>query len=168
VDFDDLATDTPPKPRRRRRPWWKWNLITLATVFFILIWARELIGLTAGWVSVAIALLTLAWVFCPLPFCSPEELSPLKAFLKACRRRSRKLLSMSAPLWKAAALLALIQPLPFYYRFATVRPDPGAYAAFEAFVIAVFVTGFSVVQFVLATYLYFVSRKLKQRSIAAN
>lgn len=42
------------------------------------------------------------------------------------------------------------------------------YGAFEAFLIAVFVTAFSLMQFVVATYLYFVSRKLKQLRIAAK
>lgn len=45
--------------RKKLRPWWRWNLITLAVVLFLVLWVRELAGLPLSrtWGMVCAALL---------------------------------------------------------------------------------------------------------------
>ncbi|TWT34030.1 hypothetical protein KOR34_38660 [Posidoniimonas corsicana] len=52
--FDDDAPEAPPPAKRERRPWWRWNIITLFVVLFVLAWVRELGGLSmnATWLMV--------------------------------------------------------------------------------------------------------------------
>ena len=72
-DFDALTDEPTPLARPvdlwrqgHRRPWWQWNVLTLFASLFILIWARELAGISqeATWL-LCIAALGL-WFLYPL------------------------------------------------------------------------------------------------------
>ena len=62
--FDDDAPEITPR-RRTRRPWWRYNLVTLAFVLFLLAWIRELLVFSprVTWVCV-LAVFTI-WVVLP-------------------------------------------------------------------------------------------------------
>lgn len=75
-DFDSLDADPTPvakaaaKPgdfwrQGHRRPWWQWNVITLFVSLFVLIWIRELTGLsqTATWMICVLVIA--AWAITP-------------------------------------------------------------------------------------------------------
>lgn len=65
MDFDDLPTDAPPKLRRQRRPWWQWNLITLAVLLFVLLWVSTLANFTPERIWTLVALIALIWWLAP-------------------------------------------------------------------------------------------------------
>lgn len=46
--FDDQPADAPRPAKRKRRPWWRWNLVTLMVALFLLVWVRELSRLEYG------------------------------------------------------------------------------------------------------------------------
>ena len=75
-DFDSLDADPTPvakaaaKPgdfwrQGHKRPWWQWNVITLFVALFVLIWIRELAGIsqTATWM-ICVAVIA-AWALVP-------------------------------------------------------------------------------------------------------
>lgn len=69
--FDDQpAEDTPEttSEKRQRRPWWRWNLVTLMVALFLLVWVRELskMDYQPTWL-IAFTLLGL-WAITPLAF----------------------------------------------------------------------------------------------------
>lgn len=72
--------------RRELRPWWRWNLITLAATLFVLLWVRELTDMPLGgtwgvvvfaffvwWLAPSIALRKLPW---PLTLFAYMEVAP--------------------------------------------------------------------------------------------
>ncbi|MCA9241373.1 MAG: hypothetical protein KDA37_14290 [Planctomycetales bacterium] len=65
--FDEGYEDHAP-PRRKRRAWWRWNIVALFVALFLLVWVRELLGLSplATWLSV-LSVFAL-WAVTPAPF----------------------------------------------------------------------------------------------------
>lgn len=77
--FDERPTgEPPPQPTRKRRPWWRWNLVTLMVVLFTLVWVRELarIDVDATWTLVF--LITGVWFLVPFGF-APSVLTSMPA-----------------------------------------------------------------------------------------
>ncbi|MEQ8847676.1 hypothetical protein [Botrimarina sp.] len=77
------------KPRHARpagsplqRPWWRWNLVTLAVVLFVVMWVRELTGLPPGASFLMVGVVFLVWWVAPaallgeLPWPLPATLDP--------------------------------------------------------------------------------------------
>jgi hypothetical protein len=58
------------------RPWWQWNVLTLAAALFVLIWSRELFELERG-VWPLCVLIFFVWLVIPLAV--PEPVRPLNA-----------------------------------------------------------------------------------------
>lgn len=69
-----------------KRPWWKWNLVTLAVVLFVLMWVRELTGMGPGFsISVVLGVCLLWWI---APAALAGELPPpLPSTVQRPRRR---------------------------------------------------------------------------------
>lgn len=55
-------------PSRKRRPWWRWNLISLAIVLFILLWTRELLQFTPSSAWVMAGSIFFLWAMIPIPW----------------------------------------------------------------------------------------------------
>ena len=55
-------------PKRVRRPWWRWNLITLAVVLFVLLWTRELFQFAPSLTWLAAMTVFFLWAVAPLPW----------------------------------------------------------------------------------------------------
>jgi hypothetical protein len=75
-DFDSLDAEPAPVAKAaatpgdfwrqgHRRPWWQWNVITLFVSLFVLIWIRELAGIsqTATWMICVLVIA--AWAITP-------------------------------------------------------------------------------------------------------
>lgn len=58
------------------RPWWQWNVLTLAAALFALIWSRELFELERG-VWPLCVLIFFVWLV--IPIAVPEPARPLNA-----------------------------------------------------------------------------------------
>lgn len=69
MDMDSYQPTTEVRlPPRKRRPWWRWNLITLAIVLFVLLWSRELIGFDPSSAWVMAGTIFFLWAIVPVPW----------------------------------------------------------------------------------------------------
>lgn len=69
MDFDSYESITPvEEPKRRRRPWWRWNLITLAVALFVLMWVREISGAPPSLAWMGVITVFFLWGLGPAPF----------------------------------------------------------------------------------------------------
>lgn len=68
--FDDDADDGPatPPPKRSRRPWWRWNIVTLFAALFVYAWVRELAALSPGATWLGVISLFFCWGVVPMLF----------------------------------------------------------------------------------------------------
>ncbi len=63
--FDD---DAPPPARRERRPWWRWNIITLAITLFVLVWLRHFVNFGPATTWTLVLTIFAAWAILPMLF----------------------------------------------------------------------------------------------------
>jgi hypothetical protein len=81
--------------RRERRPWWRWNIITLAVALFVLVWVRELLGFGAGATWTCVFSIFLVWAVGPM-LAVPTSLTTMA---EAPRRGDQPSDSNPAPGW---------------------------------------------------------------------
>ena len=68
MDIDSYQPATEAHlPPRKRRPWWRWNLITLAIVLFVLLWTRELLQFDPSSVWLSAGTIIFLWTIIPVP-----------------------------------------------------------------------------------------------------
>lgn len=67
-----------------RRRWWQWNVLTLFSGLFLLVWARELFGLsqTNTWMT-CVSIVAL-WAFAPLLFIQSKTIGPIRIVRAVC------------------------------------------------------------------------------------
>lgn len=82
-------------PRRKRRPWWRWNLTTLAAVLFVMLWSRELFKWHYAATWTAALLVGGAWLLAPLPWVERERLRRMPPAVL----RTRAMLNRSRAPW---------------------------------------------------------------------
>ncbi|MGL4511948.1 MAG: hypothetical protein ACRCT8_02575 [Lacipirellulaceae bacterium] len=46
--FNDPNSES-PDTKRRRRPWWRWHLVTLAVPLVVVVWVRQIAGFPYDW-----------------------------------------------------------------------------------------------------------------------
>lgn len=63
---DNWSTVSVQPIKRRRRPWWRWNPLTLAGTLFLILWVRELGGLPLSMTGLLVATIFVAWAVTPL------------------------------------------------------------------------------------------------------
>lgn len=63
--FDTDDTKVEPLPKRARRPWWRWNVITLASTLFVLVWIRELLSMGNWMVGLTVGSIFILWLILP-------------------------------------------------------------------------------------------------------
>lgn len=63
--FDEDQTPA-PAPARVRRPWWRWNVLTLFAALFVMVWLRYLLALSPGLTWTLVLTIGLAWASGPM------------------------------------------------------------------------------------------------------
>lgn len=76
--FDTHDEPDEPVPQRVRRPWWRWNVITLGVALFLLVWLRELLRWQSGAVWLSVFTVAIVWLVAPL-FFVPSRLTTIAA-----------------------------------------------------------------------------------------
>lgn len=100
--------------KRKRRPWWRWNLTVLAAVLFVTLWSRELLRwhYTTTWL-VGGAIVAL-WLIGPWPFVERERIRRMpQAVLRTTqmldRRRTPMLVHVMRHVGRVIFFLASLQ-----------------------------------------------------------
>lgn len=62
---EDDSDPSRPLKQRKLRPWWRWNLLTLAGVLFVVLWVRELAGMRLADTYWMVLSIFLVWWFAP-------------------------------------------------------------------------------------------------------
>ncbi|TWT77759.1 hypothetical protein Pla123a_15550 [Posidoniimonas polymericola] len=106
--FDD-ADDGPAAPpvKRWRRPWWRWNIVTLFVALFVYAWVRELAAFSPGATWMGVVTLFFCWGVVPMLFVG----TPLTTF-------------EPPPDYNATTVPVLDEPHNEFHQAARRRPGP--------------------------------------------
>lgn len=120
-------TESVASTKRRRRPWWRWNLITLAGALFVLLWTRELANFSPGLTWLSALTLFFVWAAVPVPFTGgafvPNAASQFggqtrrRPFLWMCRAAAVVFFVASIGCFIFSVYYYLVELAPFSYRY---------------------------------------------------